>query len=74
MITLDDLRAEKDRLAKQENNAIAVLHQVRGAMMQTDALIAKAEKKTADEATTVGAVEAALEPANGNQPNPPEAA
>lgn len=72
MITLSELQAEKARLARQEANAIAVLHQVRGAMMQTDALIARAEKAQQSGNGQI-VPETGNEPANGNEP-PPEAA
>lgn len=49
MITLSELHAEKARLVKQRDSAAAVYNQVCGAIMQTDALIARAEaaEKTA---------------------------
>lgn len=50
MITLPELEADKARLLKQRDNAAAVFNQVCGAIMQTDALIARAreaEQKTA---------------------------
>lgn len=63
MITLTELQAEKARLVKQRDNAATIFNQVCGAIMQTDALIARAE----------AAEKAAAEPANTNEP-PPESA